>query len=83
MIETGKAQEYRDLLRSYDLYLIGLVAPLDVVEARERARGNREIGLARGQYDLVHRGIAYDLEVNTSTATPAECARIICDSFGL
>ena len=83
MIEAGTAQAYRDLLRSYDLYVVGLVAPLDVLEARERARGDRAIGLARGQYGLVHRGIAYDLEVDTSVAAPLECARLICNAFGL
>ena len=83
MIEAGQAQEYRDLLHFCDLYLVGLVAPLEVLEARERARGDREIGLARGQVGLVHRGLLYDLEVNTAAATPAECARRICDAFRL
>jgi chloramphenicol 3-O phosphotransferase len=50
MIDGAKAREYRDLLRSFHLYPVALVAPLDVLEARERARGDREVGLARGQY---------------------------------
>ena len=83
MIEARIAQDYRDLLRSFDLHLVGLFAPLNVLEARERARGNREIGLARWQYDHVHRDIAYDLEVDTAAATPMECARLIRDTFGL
>lgn len=83
MIGDQNAKEYCALLQSCNLYLVGLVAPLDVLEARELVRGDREIGLARGQYDLVHRGIAYDLEVDTSAATPAECARTIRDTFGL
>lgn len=83
MIDPQKAQDYRDLLQYHDLYLVGLVASLDVLEARERARGDREIGLARWQYDRVHRGITYDLEVDTSATTPAECARIIRDAFML
>ena len=83
MIEARIAQEYRILLRSFDLHLVGLFAPLDVLEARERARGNREIGLARWQYGRVHRDIAYDFEVNTAAATPMECARLIRDRFRL
>ena len=83
MIEPGRAQEYRNLLHSYDLYLVGLMAPLHVLEARELARGDRTIGLARGQFASVHQDIAYDLEVDTSTATPAACALIIRDTFGL
>jgi len=83
MIGAGATQEYRALLRSFDLHLVGLFAPLDVLEARERARGDREVGLARWQYGRVHRDIAYDLEVDTAAAAPAECARLIRDAFGL
>jgi len=83
MIEARVAREYRALLRSFDLHLVGLFAPLDMLEARERARGDREVGLARWQYGRVHRDIAYDLEVDTAAAAPAECARLIRDAFGL
>ena len=83
MLDARTAQDYRDLLQSYDLHLVGLVAPLEVLEARERERGDRQIGLARGQYGLVHRGISYDLEVDTAGAAPSECARKICDAFRL
>lgn len=83
MLEAASAQAYRDLLGRFDLRMVGLFAPLDVLEARERARGDREIGLARWQYDRVHRGIVYDLEVDTVASTPAECARLIRDRFRL
>lgn len=83
MTEARTAQAYRDLLRVFDLRLVGLFAPLEVLEARERRRGDREIGLARWQYGRVHQGVSYDLEVDTSTASPAACARMIRDAFGL
>ena len=83
MIGAAAAQEYRDLLLAVDLRVVGLFAPLEVLEARERARGDREIGLARWQYGRVHRGITYDLQVDTSVAAPAECARLIRGAFGL
>jgi chloramphenicol 3-O phosphotransferase len=83
MTEARKVQAYRDILRPFDLRLVGLFAPLDVLESRERARGDREIGLARWQYGRVHRDIAYDFEVDTTTASPETCARLIRDRFGL
>jgi chloramphenicol 3-O phosphotransferase len=82
MIEPQILQEYRSLLRNCDLYLVGLIAPLDVLEARELSRGDREVGLARWQYFRVHRDVVYDLEVDTTAILPAECARLICDAFG-
>ena len=83
IVEAKAAQEYRALLQPFDLHVVGLFAPLDVLEARERARGDREIGLARWQYGRVHRELAYDLEVDTAAAPPAECARLIRDALGL
>ncbi|MFZ0017309.1 MAG: hypothetical protein WAL10_08230 [Acetobacteraceae bacterium] len=46
----------------HEVHFVGLFAPLDVLEARERQRGDRLIGLARWQYHRVHSGIAYDLD---------------------
>ena len=60
-----------------------MFAPLDVLEARERERGDRLIGLARWQYDRVHHGKRYDLELDTSKATPMECAETMKQAFGL
>lgn len=83
MIGNEKVQEYRALLEPFDLRLVALFAPLDVLEARERSRGDREPGLARWQYDRVHRGITYDLEIDTTSITPLQNAQIIRDAFGL
>lgn len=75
--------EYRALLAPYRLCLVGVFAPLDVLEAREMRRGDRHIGLARWQYDRVHRGMVYDLEVDSGRASPEACARAITGHFGL
>jgi chloramphenicol 3-O phosphotransferase len=75
--------EYQALLAPFDLHLVGVFAPLDVLEARERSRSDRMVGLARWQYDRVHKGIDYDLEVDTSIATPLECAELIREKFRL
>jgi chloramphenicol 3-O phosphotransferase len=83
MIGQHKAQHYRALLSRFDVRFVGLFAPLDVLEARERARGDRQAGLARWQYQRVHRDIAYDLEIDTTTTTPEENAARIRDAFAL
>jgi chloramphenicol 3-O phosphotransferase len=80
---NGEMAEYKTLLSAFELFLVGVFAPLDVLEARERARGDRMIGLARWQYDRVHNGKAYDFEVDTGGATPLECAMLIKQRFGL
>lgn len=80
---NGEIAEYVTLLAPFDLYLVGVFAPLDILEARELRRGDRMIGLARWQYERVHKDIVYDLEIDTSVATPAECALRIKQAFRL
>lgn len=75
--------EYRQLLAPFEVHWVGVFAPLDVLEMRERSRGDRLIGLSRWQYDKVHRDMTYDLEIDTSDATPLECAERIKQQFDL
>lgn len=61
--------------RSLHAYLIGIYAPLEVLEKRERTR-NEPQGLARGRFHEVY-GKPYDLLVDTSQVTPEQAARAI------
>jgi chloramphenicol 3-O phosphotransferase len=79
----NEMDEYAALLAHVTFRTVGVFAPLDVLEARERERGDRLIGLARWQYDQVHQGRRYDLELDSSKATPLECAERIKQAFGL
>ena len=83
MLDAAEAEEYRALLTHTQLRFVGLFAPLNVIEARERARGDRQIGLARWQFERVHQGQRYDLEIETSGSTPSGNAQQICAAFGL
>lgn len=83
MTREGQDREYRLLLSRFDVRLVGLFAPLDVLETRERQRGDRTIGLARWQYERVHHGIEYDLVIDTTVTSPLDNARRICAAFGL
>ncbi|MEU9737399.1 AAA family ATPase [Streptomyces sp. NPDC048002] len=67
------------VLRPEDVLFVGMHCPLDELTRREQARGDRPAGLAAHQYDLVHRHGDYDLECDTSTASPRECAQQIKD----
>lgn len=75
--------DYRDLLRGHDVKMVGVMSPLAVLEARERARGDRAIGLARWQFGRVHAGQTYDFTVDTSVLDAKACAQAIIDRFDL
>lgn len=79
----GEASEYRRLLGGHDLHFVGVRASLEILEARERQRGDRMIGLARWQFERVHRDIGYDLVVDIGLADPAACAEQIRVRFNL
>lgn len=76
-------EEYQTLLKPYNFYCVCVFATLEVLEQRERERGDRNIGLSRWQYEQVHEGMHYDLSVNTDASSPLECADKIKAKFDL
>jgi chloramphenicol 3-O phosphotransferase len=58
-------------------FLIGVSAPLDVREERERNREDRATGMAREQVGHPAYSRAYDLAIDTSTCSAEEAAAII------
>lgn len=80
---AGTIADYERRLATFRFLKVGVHAPLDVLEERERARGDRAIGLSRHQFPRVHKGVSYDLEVDTSIATAEECAVTIVERYDL
>ena len=79
----GEQQEYRRLLNNHQPVFVGVHSALEVAEAREVARGDRDIGQARWQFPRVHAGAEYDLEVDTSQESPDVLARSLLVRLGL
>lgn len=61
-IEVG---QWKEILKNYKVLYVGVVAPLEILEKREKERGDRFLGSARDQYYKVHENVAYDLEIDT------------------
>lgn len=81
LVERRWLDEALAALAPFRVCFVGVYCPVDVAEARERARGNRAIGTARGQIDHVHAHATYDVDVDTSWMSAEECAeRIIAVS---
>ncbi|MBY8880625.1 chloramphenicol phosphotransferase CPT [Actinacidiphila acidipaludis] len=68
---------WRDALTGLEVLWVAVRCDPDIAAAREAARGDRETGMARLQAELVHRGVEYDLEVDTGGSGAEECARTI------
>ncbi len=61
---------------------VGVRCDAAVATERERVRGDRVTGMAALQAEMVHAGIEYDMEVDTSAMSPAECAQRIAQRVG-
>jgi chloramphenicol 3-O phosphotransferase len=58
---------------------IAVTAPLELLESREQARGNRRIGQARRQRERVLHDVAYDLVLDTGSQSLDECVTLLLD----
>lgn len=81
LIERAWADELAGLLAPLPAYLIGLHCPLEIAQARERARGDRTLGSAAMQHPVIHRYATYDLELDTSDLSPETCAARVVELF--
>ncbi|MBD0669893.1 chloramphenicol phosphotransferase CPT [Streptomyces sp. CBMA156] len=74
---TTSQARWRAALEGLDVLWVGVRCDPAVAAAREAARGDRVAGMAAAQAEPVHRGVAYDLVVDTSRASAADCAQVI------
>jgi chloramphenicol 3-O phosphotransferase len=66
-----------DALYGYRVYFVGLRAPLEVIEQREKNRDTSPSGHARAYYSTVHKHGEYDLILDTAQLTPEQAAQTL------
>lgn len=70
------AEELQELLAPFDVFWVGVHAPVDEIERRERSRGDRQIG--EGLFHLkTHTFCRYDVEVDTTQPLQRNVATIV------
>lgn len=57
--------EIAEALKGHRIYFVKVSCPLEELERREKARGDRQIGFAKMQLGWVHNFCGYDAEVDT------------------
>ncbi|MGA8113338.1 MAG: chloramphenicol phosphotransferase CPT [Actinocatenispora sp.] len=75
--QAASQQRWQRALDGLDVLWVGVRCDSAVAAVREIARGDRARGMAASQADLVHQGVTYDLEVDTSRTESLDCARAI------
>lgn len=74
---AGWVEELRGLLAPFDVYFVGVHCPLPLLVERELARGDRSLGSARQDFETIHIGRRYDLEVSSENGVEANVAEIL------
>ena len=70
-------QRWREAIGDVEELWVGVHCEPAVAAGREIARGDRAGGMAAQQALVVHDGVTYDVEVDTTHTESIECAQII------
>ena len=71
--DRGMLESCRKAFDGLAVFTVGVYCPLDILEARERARGTARLGRARGLVDVVDTFYDYDVVVDTGRAQVGDC----------
>ena len=74
-------RQLTELLGEHRIHSVHVTCPLNVLLGREYARKNRCLGSAEASYTYLFPKDEYDLTVDTSIMTPAECSAKIYDAL--
>jgi chloramphenicol 3-O phosphotransferase len=74
---ASSQQRWQSALAGLDVLWVGVRCDGAVAAGRELARGDRVQGMAASQAELVHEGVVYDVEVDTTHTEALVCARAI------
>jgi chloramphenicol 3-O phosphotransferase len=74
---AASQQRWKNAFGTLPVLWVGVRCDAAVAAARELARGDRVTGMAASQAGAAHRGVVYDLEVDTTHAEAVECAQVI------
>ena len=74
---AASQQRWLTALGALRVLWVGVRCDGAVAAAREIARGDRISGMAASQAELVHEGVRYDLQVDTTHTEALDCARAI------
>jgi chloramphenicol 3-O phosphotransferase len=86
VIAPARRPLYESTFGETPMVLIGVMCPLDVAIERERVRSDRRRGpieLDANEYEAVHAGLSYDLEVSTAAGNPTDLAVGLAARIGL
>lgn len=74
---AASQERIRARMEGLTVLWVGVRCDPEIATGREIARGDRVPGMAASQAEMVHQGVVYDIEVDTSRTESLDCARAI------
>lgn len=75
-------QQWRSALHDLEVLWVGVHCQPRIAAAREAAREDRISGMAMSQAEIVHKGVDYDVTVDTSQLTTSQACAAIRAALG-
>jgi chloramphenicol 3-O phosphotransferase len=73
----GWREQLARLLAAHDVLFVGLHLSVEELNRREKARRDRPAGSAEADFHSIHRGLRYDVEVQTNSELDVNVATIL------
>ena len=83
VVDETTRDDWFHVLDGLDPTWVAIHCAPEIADQRERARGDRPIGMASVQQAVVHRGIPYAVEIDTGTLTPGEALTALLHALAL
>lgn len=82
LFEPWLLADWLEATAGHEVFFVGVHCQLAEAERRELARGDRQAGQVRSQFDTVHVHGGYDCTVDTTDSDPRTCAAQILAAIG-
>lgn len=73
----GWLEKLSRLLAGHDVFFVAVHCPLDVLIKRETARGDRPQGGAKQDFETIHIGKIYDIELQSEDGAEANVEKVL------
>ena len=83
VVDEATRDDWFRVLDGLDPTWVAIRCAPEVADERERTRGDRPIGMASVQQDVIHRGIPYAIEIDTGSLTPGEALTALLHGLAL
>lgn len=74
---AGWLENLSELLAGHDVLFVAVHCPLDLLIERETLRGDRPMGSAMQDYETIHIGKVYDLELQSTDGADANADKLL------